>query len=602
MMNKESHILEKYKKEKSNVVSAMFVPVAVAMIFSTLAGYIATTIDGLITSNYLGPDAYSAVSLFSPVVNFIILLVSFIAVGGQVLCSAKVGAGERDSANSVFSFSVIVGLGITALFLLVAIFTPDLIFSICGASGQKQPVLHANMAEYLKGFLYGVPAFILVQVLSPFLLIDNRKRLISISASVLCISDVTGDLLNVFVFHGGVFGMGFATSVSFVLQLLVLLTHFVSKKSFFGFSMKGFKASYIKEILKSGLLNFMRTIVTVGRDLFTNHMNLAVALSTAAVAAKGIQYDLNVLMFCLSIGIGKALLPMTSMYYGADDRKGLKRLFACSMQTSTVFAGGMGIVLFVLAPVVARAYTADQDVISLAVFSIRCMAAGLIFDTTTSVFQDYLQGIQRIKLVNVICFFDRLLIPVAAAWILGMRFGSKGVMAAIAASKLILAVLLFILVCIVRKGLPAGLGDFMFLPEDFGTNDGSELYSRIMTIDDVVLRSDEARQFCLAHGADETKAFMMALYVEEMAGNTIRHGKPRSGKNVSVDFRVYIKDETICLTLRDYCEAFDPTEYYKVHQFDDPESNIGIRMVMKLAKDVRYFNAFNSNCTMILLD
>ena len=45
-------------------------------------------------------------------------------------------------------------------------------------------------------------------------------------------------------------------------------------------------------------------------------------------------------------------------------------------------------------------------------------------------------------------------------------------------------------------------------------------------------------------------------------------------------------------------------KYYAIHQDDKNEigENIGIRMVMKLAKDIRYVNTFNSNCLLIYME
>ena len=589
------------RNKKYDVIAAMFLPVAVSMILSTLAGFLANTIDGLVTSNFLGADAFSAVSLFTPMVNVILLFTYFIAVGGQVLCSSKVGAGEKEAANSVFTFSVAVGVFFSAVFVLLGLFTPSLIFRICGVSVTERPELYTYMGEYLKGYVFGIPCLILVQVLSPFLIIDNRKKLISISAGVLCASDIVFDLINVLIFRGGVFGMGLATSLSLFLQLLVLLSHFVTKGGYFRLSFKGFHLGFLKDIIKNGGLNFMRSLATTLRELFANHMNLAVAVGTAAVAARGIQGDINRLMFCIGIGMGKAVLPMVSMYYGAADRNGMKRLFAYSMKISAYFAAAAGGILFILAPLISRIYTRDPEVVALAIFAIRCMAAGLVFDTVLVAFQSYVQGIQRLKMANFLCFAERMIIPVLVTWVLGTHFGSKGVLAATAVSKVVLVGIILIGVWIHRKGFPNHLEDYMFLPEDFGVDDGEELYAQIRTMEDASRQSKAAYDYCITHGGDKKKANLMALFVEEMAGNIIAHGKPKNGGDVNVDFRLFAKDDKICLSLRDYCEAFDPMKYYEIHENDNMEENIGIRMVMKLAEDIRYINSFNSNYTMILI-
>ena len=68
-----------------------------------------------------------------------------------------------------------------------------------------------------------------------------------------------------------------------------------------------------------------------------------------------------------------------------------------------------------------------------------------------------------------------------------------------------------------------------------------------------------------------------------------------------MDYRLYADGGKVGLSLRDCCENFDPMKYYEIHRSDSSKETIGIRMVMGLAKDVRYINTFNSNCLLITL-
>ena len=86
------------KRGKKDIIASMFLPAAVVMIFTQMTGVIANIIDGVITSRFLGPDSYSAVALFGPLVNVVLLLAGFISIGGQIVCSNKIGTGEHISA------------------------------------------------------------------------------------------------------------------------------------------------------------------------------------------------------------------------------------------------------------------------------------------------------------------------------------------------------------------------------------------------------------------------------------------------------------------------------------------------------------------------
>ncbi len=590
------------KSRKTDIISSMFIPAAISMVFTSLARFLAGTIDGVITSKFLGADAYSGVSLFAPMVNIILLFATFVSMGCQVLCSVQIGEGKKEEANAVFSFAVISGLLVATIFILLGLFSPALLVRICGVKSGDNPEIYNYMMRYLSGYLVGIPALILVQVLGPFIVIDNGKKMITLSALVLFAGDTCFDLINVLVFNGGVFGMGLATSLSLWLQAGVLCTHFFSGRGYFHISLAGFRMGFLSDIFKNGGLVFLRTLATILRDLFTNYLNLSLAVTTAAVAAKGIQTDLNTLMFSIGIGISHAVLPMTAMFYGADDRKGMKRLFKCSMKTSLVTAGGMGIIMFLGAPLITMLYTSDSEVASLANFGIKCMAVGLLLDTIGMVFQSYLQGIQRLKLVNLLCFAERFFVPVAIAFVMGLGFGSKGILASIAIGKVVLLIVMFVIICFYKKGLPTKTEDFMLLDDSFGVEEGAEQYSFVRTLDDVVNISEEARIFCIEHGLGKRKANYVALYVEEMSANIVKHGKTKNKAGICVDYRLYLKNGKLYMTLRDYCEAFDPTKYYEVHKNDDMTSNIGIRLVFSLAHKISYTYSFNSNCTMILME
>lgn len=61
-------------------------------------------------------------------------------------------------------------------------------------------------------------------------------------------------------------------------------------------------------------------------------------------------------------------------------------------------------------------------------------------------------------------------------------------------------------------------------------------------------------------------------------------------------------DGRICFSLRDLSDQCDPTAFYNLHLDDQPEAHLGIRMVTKMAKEIRYFSAFNSTNLIVYID
>ena len=83
--------------------------------------------------------------------------------------------------------------------------------------------------------------------------------------------------------------------------------------------------------------------------------------------------------------------------------------------------------------------------------------------------------------------------------------------------------------------------------------------------------------------------------MEEMAANIIQHGFTKDRRKHSVDVRVVHKDGDVILRIKDDCVPFDPSERQKMADEEDKTKNIGIRMVFRMASEVRYQNILGLN-------
>ena len=154
----------------------MFFSASIATMFTVLVGTVAQFLDGIITSRFLGNDAYSAIALFGPLSSIFLMLAAFIASGNQVICSGYIGKGKKDTANSVFSFCILTGLLAAAILILLCVVIPDSLLAFCGVTKNDNPVLHENMLSYMRGYLFGIPALIVIQIISPVVILDGGKK------------------------------------------------------------------------------------------------------------------------------------------------------------------------------------------------------------------------------------------------------------------------------------------------------------------------------------------------------------------------------------------------------------------------------------------
>ncbi len=115
------------------------------------------------------------------------------------------------------------------------------------------------------------------------------------------------------------------------------------------------------------------------------------------------------------------------------------------------------------------------------------------------------------------------------------------------------------------------------------------MYAFITSEFEAMSESMLAERFCIKHGIGTREARLTALFIEETALNILEHGKAKALKHLSTG---------------KYALRFEisVSAFYEAHKDDPPENMSGLKIVMKLADDVRYFNAFNSNNIMVYID
>lgn len=587
--------IKDYKELRHENLAVIFRTTAITMMISELTGVIAVLIDGIVTSQGLGMDAYSGISLLRPFTSVVLLFAGFLSTGCNIVCSRNVGVGKEKEANEVFNLSSLLAVVISGILILLAIFLPTAILTISGVSLTKYPELNPIMYSYLHGYIIGLPAMMLIQVMGPILVMDGCKKLFTVSSVALCAVDIIGDLLNVYVFHGGAFGMGVATSAAYIVQLLIILFHFIKRSSYFRLSIRFCRLSSLKDLIKNGTPALVKKASGALRDISVNYINIMVALSSVAIAAKGIQNDFFQFLFCIPTGLGRALITMVGLYYAANDLQGMKRLLSYAVRFGSILSGAAAVLTFLFAPYLTRIYSSDPEVISLAVFSIRCMSVSLVFDTLIVLVQHYLQGTDNLKQANILAVFERFITPTLSALILGLAFGSKGILASMAASKLLLLILLIISNLIYFKGKQRDWTQMLFLPKGFGLEQSDNLYAKIHSRDEALEVSKQAYHFCMEHDTGERTAQLTSLFVEEMTINVFNHDQGKKKDKVYIDFRLYICDGKVAFSMMDLGDLFSPALFYELHKEDAPGTHIGIRMVTDMAKEMRYVSTLKSN-------
>ena len=566
----------------------------VSMLFSIAC----VMIDAILTGQFLGKDAVTASGLVQPVIMLLNIVGGLMGPGLGIMCTRYMGMARKDLVNNIFSMIMEIQLWVSIIFaVLLYVLSPAIAGALGG--GAQNPEIVAMVCDYLKGFSLAVLPMWFSISLSGLMMVDNdRVRGMAGMVAVL-ITDFLFDYLNVTVFHGGMLGMALATALSYLCGLIVILTHFTKKDRVLRFTRTRIDLGEVKAVLLCSVTSSLNMGSMAIRGICFNGFLLA-ASGTVAVAAISSANSLFSIVNAVLLGTLTTTSALVSMLFGEEDRNGIVKAAKFSRKFVLVFMGVLMAVMFVFAGIFARGFldaTATKEIVQASVF-IRLMAIQNIFQAISFSICGAFQGTNRNNLSNVITFLREAAFPILSCLLLGNMYGLVGFEYGLVLSGVFSLLSCYIIPSIVGKKIALHTEDLILLPDDFGARPEDMFEASMSSMEDVVKASEDAMAFCLKKNIDKRTSQMTALFIEETVGNTMSH---KSNDAVLAELRVIHKGDSHVIRIRDNGRQFDPVEWYEKNNPEDPSSGLGIRMIMKLAKDVNFIPALGLNNLMITL-
>ena len=563
-----------------------------AFTMTILTQTIGMLVDGMVIANFFGVECTAAYGMTLPVFTLFTAIAGVFSAGIQTRCGSSMGKGDIDKSNAIFSAAAAASFAAACVLMLILNVFMTQICSALGASpgsGKLFPLVR----DYFRGLTLGLPAIFVSTALAAVMQLDGDKNRPILSTLIMTAFNVAGDLVNVFAFNGGMFGMALATSISYYISVLVLWLHFLKKDAFFRLSFGNLKNGELYRTVVMGLPDAVTRGGKPLSSLFLNLILLEIAQSTS-VAAYSVQSSIFNLFGSVGAAVGISTMIIAGICYGEEDSVAAGKLLKISLGFTIVLNVIISAVVFVFAPLFVSMFLKDPAVTKQAVRCVRFFALGKPISKINVVFMKYLQGMRHIKLANVLGVLDSLVYPIPLAAILGRLGGTDGVWLAFILRELLVTFTVIALAAWHNRKLPRRIEDMLFLPEGFGVPPEDRYDVSVTTMEQVTKVSETAQSFCMTKGHYDKRATAVALCVEEIAGNIVSHGFS-DGKRHCIDLRILKKNGDFIIRIRDDCRAFNPKERMELLDPKDHESNIGLRIVFRLAEDVTYTNTMNMN-------
>ena len=583
---------------KNSMSSRIFFKLLPVQMMIIAMGSINSIIDGIVAGRFIDSTTVGVIGLFSVALGVINAIGSVILGGSNVLSGRYMGSGDMEKTRGIFSLtisiSVLFGIFATAMGFLFTGTVAD----ICRADAS----LKGALETYIVGFSIGIIPQILSQQLAAFLQLERQSKRNYIGIAAMIVSNIVLDISLVAIFNMGVFGLALSTALCNWIYFLVLVSYYFTGKAQLRFEFKGILWEKTFELVKIGFPGALLVFCLAFRDIVINRLVLTYA-GQDGLSAKSSLGMVGALFICLCIGTGAVNRMLTSVHVGEEDKDSIKELMKLCFTKVIVLSLILTVVVIATSGPVIRLFFADtsSNVYKLSFQYFMMFGISIPLIMVVQILTNYLQAMGHNLCVNVFSVIDGFVSVVAPSLILAPIFGIFGIFVATPVGIVISALVYPVYAIIFWKRIPRNKDEWLLFKKGFGVEDSDRLIFRIREKSDVADTAEKVQSFCMEKGFAKKTSMYCALCLEEMTRNVVEHGFTHDKKEHYLDARIVKKDDEVILRIKDDCISFDPVSMSQQLNPEDKTRNIGIRMVMKLAKEANYQSLLGLNVMTIKL-
>ena len=578
-------------KTDSRMITRLFFSLLPVQILMVAIASINGIVDGMMASNFIGPQAMAITGLYMPLIKIIETVNAVLLGGSQILCGQFLGKNQIDRTRGVFSLDMILITVVSLTMTAVSFIIPGVIASGLGADAET----HQGLVRYILGMSGGLLPQMLGVQLTAFLQIEQQEKRTYAGIGAMMFTNISLDYLFIRVLGWDMLGLGLATTISYVVFLIILGSYYLTDKAIIRFMGRFIRWSDLKPIVLIGVPGALTSFCLALRGVTLNSLLLSCS-GNDGISALSALNTFGYLLYAVTAGLAAATRLLVSVYIGEEDRTSLVTVMKTALYKGVPIVCAVSAVVFMLAHPLTYLFYKDtaSNVFYLTEWLFRIFPFSMPLSAICVIFVNYYQSSSRMKIVNVLSAADGILGIGAASLILAPLFGAMGVWAAHVVNGVITTMVIVGYACIVNRKFPTSTEELMTLPDSFGVPDDRRIDITIHDAEDVTNTAELIMDFCKRNGVDRKRSFYAGLCMEEMAANVVEYGFS-DGKKHSADVRVVYKDDQLILRISDDCRAFDPKDKIALLDDNDITKNIGLRMVQRLAEDVSYSNMLGLN-------
>lgn len=497
--------------------------------------------DQVIAGFVIGADAVAGITLVTPVYSLAAFFGSVFSLGVPILYSTEMGKFNKERADQVFGLGILMSLVIgIILFVLTTLF---------GNAYLQNCSLSEGIFEQATGYLSWMRFTFMVMpiqmLIGASVYCDGDETISNIASAAQGLGNIVFSIvLSRFM---GIRGIALASFLFNTISLVIFMGHFLKKSNslrlnlYFSFGMLKDLVRY--SIIDSSSYLFLAAFTAILNAFVTSHYGSEYIILVSVVTLSR-EFQL------LFEGIGEAVTPIFSVYFGEHSRSGIRNIYSLVQKTAIVEGIIVTIVLILIAPLVPKVLDVTQpELVHWVVEGVRMTALGSTFVSLLYLLTSYYLVIERIALGLVSCAIRDIIFSISLVMVLGGIWGIFGMfMGLVLAPALAYGCLLLYLT------IRYGREDCPLLLSGISGGDNSFLFNLRTEPDEIISVQREVCDLLKEHNVDSRTITRVSLLIEELY---LFIRQMNDDKAVLSECSIFLKPDGVQIISKDEGVSFD---------------------------------------------
>lgn len=360
--------INKTKELESRDIAQLLWIYAMPAVISQIITSIYNIADRIFIGQGVGALAIAGLAITMPIMNIIHAFGSLIGVGSAARMSIVLGKKDYNWAENILGNSMVLTflLGLPVI-LLCYLFMNDILM-VFGATEDSLQYAKEYMLVVLPGMFLTTLSYNLTGLIRATGYPSRSMWIMVIGA----IMNMVLDPIFIFVFHWGIAGAAWATTLSMAITAVLAMLHFITPKSFIRFKEHAWRPRLhiFRNILLIGMSPFLMNVAASGVVALINSQLIRYG-GDLAVGAYGVANTFGAFLIMFMIGVCQGMQPIAGYSYGAQRSDRLKGIYTLTMKVN-VLTGLVGTLLVIFIPrLLMQAFTSDMELVELGIPTMR---------------------------------------------------------------------------------------------------------------------------------------------------------------------------------------------------------------------------------------